>query len=151
MQPNLVLGFCNVCELVGLKPKNLIHFHWDQVDDNCDALNLDPVHCSPKDTHILPYMPWLTVTYWCSAVSLRLKRCDFYSATGTYRELTKRYDCLPHHFAPKVCTPAYSRIVSPSCSLVVELRLLSDVSSLDHSSPACCLLQNAPSSATVWD
>jgi len=34
-----------------------------QVDDNCVALDLDPVHCNAKDTHILPFMPWLTVTY----------------------------------------------------------------------------------------
>ena len=37
-------------------------FNCEQVDDNCVALSLDPIHCTPKDTHILPYMPWLTVS-----------------------------------------------------------------------------------------
>ncbi len=33
-----------------------------QVDDNCEQLGINPIHCAPKDTHILPFRPWLTVT-----------------------------------------------------------------------------------------
>ena len=33
------------------------------VDNNCEALGLNPDHCRPQDVQILPTMPWLTLFY----------------------------------------------------------------------------------------